>query len=296
MRPTHLPLSCCLLLAALIGTTALPATADTPSDTVLRIGQERYDPARFEALARALQANPRTALPASELPDTVIDSYVQSRLLAAQGRAHGLERDPEVAAQLQVHSDQVLANAERRRLMAAVVIDPARTRRYFDQHPGDFDEFHLRHILIAIPPGHASRDGTPRDQAQALARAQQLRQQLLDGADFASLAQHESDDGATAGDGGDLSPLFGRYLADEFSAAVRALTPGQVSAPVKSAAGYHLIRLEQRQVASFTQAQPMIEAQFRSDAVDAAVAELLRQHPVALDRHALATPSGQSAP
>lgn len=296
MHPTQLPrFSCLLALATLAATPAWSATPEPIAPPVLRIGQERYDADRFEALARALQANQHTALSGRELPDAVIQNYVQSRLLAAQARNEGLERDPQVAARLQVQTDQVLAEAERRRLMAAVAIDPTRTRAYFDRHPGDFDEFQLRHILIAVTPAHPSRDGTPRDDAQALALAQELHRQLLNGTDFAALARNQSDDDATAGDGGELSPLFGRYLADEFSAAVRALTVGEVSAPVKSAAGYHLIQLERRRVLSLAEAQPMIEAQFRSDAVDTALADLVRQHPVTLDRRALPAPSASPA-
>ena len=286
-----------MLLASLTSAAAASPSvgADASADTVLRIGQERYDSARFQALSRALQPDQRQPLPAAELPDALIQDYARSRLLAAQARAHGLQDNPQVAAQLQVHSDQILAEAERQRLMASAAIDPVTTRHYFDQHAGDFDEYHLRHILIAIPPGHNSRDGHRRNEAQALAHALELRQQLLDGADFADLAQRQSDDEASAGDGGEVSPMFGRYLAADFSAPVRALKPGEVSAPVRSAAGYHLIKLEQRNVASFAQAQPMIEAQLRSDAVDQAIAALLHQYPVQLDRRALSITPAPSA-
>lgn len=256
---------------------------------VLRIGQETYDAARFDALAQALQPPQRVAYSANDLPREVVDDYATSHLLAAQGRQHHLDRDPVVAARIRVQSDLILADAERRRIMAATPTDLARVRGYFDAHQGDFDEYHLRHILVAVPPHHASRNGVARSDAQALARAGELRQQLRQGADFSKLAAQVSDDETTAQEGGALSAMFGRYLADEFAPTVRALAPGDVSEPVKSQAGYHLIELEQRRVASFEAIRPVIEAQLRSEAIDETVARLKRQQPVQLDRSAPGT-------
>lgn len=106
------------------------------------------------------------------------------------------------------------------------------------QAGGSLDRYHLRHILIALP------SAPTKDQvAEAKAKADQLYQQLQDGADFAALAVKHSD-GQNALKGGDLGWLTANQLPDLFIDAISTLKPGQVTPPLKSASGYHLLKLE----------------------------------------------------
>lgn len=77
------------------------------------------------------------------------------------------------------------------------------------------------------------------------------------------VAQRESDDAATAPIGGELSSMFGVYVADEFIGTVRELAIGEVSKPTRGRDGYHLIRLEERHAADFDMAKPLVEEQLR---------------------------------
>lgn len=135
----------------------------------------------------------------------------------------------------------------------------AAARRQFGACPWAYDEYRLRHIFVAVGPNSGSK--MQRSEAQALARARALRHELDVGADFERLAQRESDDAATASLGGELSSIFGVYLADEFLAAVRGLAVGEVSAPTRGPEGYHLIRLEERHAATFDTARALIREQ-----------------------------------
>jgi peptidyl-prolyl cis-trans isomerase SurA len=101
--------------------------------------------------------------------------------------------------------------------------------------------YHARHIVI--PP-----EGEPTDDAWNAARdrTEQLRTQLQQGAEFAELAKRFSRDGSAA-DGGDLGMLHRGELAPAIETEILALTPGAVSAPVRTAMGYHLFKLEAKQ-------------------------------------------------
>ena len=73
--------------------------------------------------------------------------------------------------------------------------------------------------------------------------AQNIHQQLRDGADFSQLAKLHSDDTASAADGGDLG-YFGRGMMDgDFESAAFALRPGQMSNVVQSPFGFHIIKV-----------------------------------------------------
>ena len=91
------------------------------------------------------------------------------------------------------------------------------------------------HILLEI------NDQRDREATQKL--AQELRQQLLAGADFASLAAEYSDDIGSAEQGGDLGFSTGDAFPEAFEQALAALSVEQISEPVETEAGIHLITL-----------------------------------------------------
>lgn len=99
---------------------------------------------------------------------------------------------------------------------------------------------HLAQILVAVPENSSAEQ-----ERQLLARAEQLRKQLQEGADFEQLARRVSDAPDKQGGGslGLRSP--DRYPA-LFVDASRFLTVGQVSAPLRSGAGFHLLKLLER--------------------------------------------------
>jgi peptidyl-prolyl cis-trans isomerase SurA len=104
---------------------------------------------------------------------------------------------------------------------------------------------HARHILLRTNAGLTERE--------AAARLEDLRDRVVRGqAEFAALAREYSQDGS-AKDGGDLgwaSP--GRYVP-EFEEVLDALAPGEISHPVVSRFGVHLIQLMGRREAKLTQ-------------------------------------------
>ena len=89
---------------------------------------------------------------------------------------------------------------------------------------------------------------TDLDELDVLERMSELRAEILAGLDFAEAARQESDDFMTAQKGGDLG-FFGRGVMDTlFTETAFALEPGEVSEPVRTTFGYHLIRTEEKTV------------------------------------------------
>ena len=100
------------------------------------------------------------------------------------------------------------------------------------------EQVHARHILISVP-----QDAAPGDDQIALAKAISITQQLKDGADFAALAAQYSDDTSNAASGGDLG-FFGKgQMVAEFENAAFALAVDEISEPVRSQFGYHIIQV-----------------------------------------------------
>lgn len=127
-------------------------------------------------------------------------------------------------------------------------VDEATLKAEYDREVAalkDKVERHAAHILIET--------NTQRDDAQAQALVASIAQKLQAGEDFAKLAAQYSDDVGSKGNGGDLGVSGGDTFPPQFEAALAKLSVGQVTGPVKSESGYHLIKLVGQQVA---EAQP----------------------------------------
>lgn len=109
------------------------------------------------------------------------------------------------------------------------------------------------HILISL---------TDRTQAEAQARANQVVARLQAGEEFGALAKEYSDDESNAGQGGELGYFMRKQMVKPFEDAVFAMTePGEISAPVETQFGYHIIRFNKRRPErqlSFEEAKPQI--------------------------------------
>jgi peptidyl-prolyl cis-trans isomerase SurA len=104
-----------------------------------------------------------------------------------------------------------------------------------------------RHILLRTTPQLSSSD--------AIARMKAIRKQIIDGqASFAQAARQYSEDGSGAR-GGDLGWTAPGQFVPEFEKALLALQPGQISEPVVSRFGVHLIQLIERREVQLTDAQ-----------------------------------------
>lgn len=116
-------------------------------------------------------------------------------------------------------------------------------RQYYDAHEGEFNkgkEIHARHILFRV-----DQDAEEEAVNQAKAKAEELLQQLKEGADFAELAKEHSEDPGSGKEGGDLGFFNKGMMIPEFEQAAFALAPGEISDPVRTSFGFHLIKVEE---------------------------------------------------
>lgn len=130
---------------------------------------------------------------------------------------------------------------------------------------------HARHILIRVNEVNS--------QQEVLRRLQDLRQRLENkAADFADLARQYSVDGS-ASKGGDLGWAYPGDMVPEFERAMDALKPGEISEPVESPFGWHLIQVLERrtQQASAERVRVMARDAVRERKTDAAYQDWLRQ-------------------
>ena len=108
--------------------------------------------------------------------------------------------------------------------------------QYRDSIPAQPEAVKLAHILLNIEPSEQVEDSVK-------ALAEDLRQRVLDGADFAAISAQFSSAGAGAG-GGDLGWVSREDVVEDFARAAFNLAPGDISGVIRTQFGYHVIKSE----------------------------------------------------
>jgi peptidyl-prolyl cis-trans isomerase D len=139
-------------------------------------------------------------------------------------------------------SDKTVSDAD----VKAFLADPAHKaeiQKYFDAHALDYnlkERVKARHILLLVDDKNSDKDVSE--------KAKALRAKVNTG-NFAKIAEKESQDPGSAKKGGDLGSFERGRMVPQFEEAAFALKPGEISAPVKSDYGYHIIYVEQHEPA-----------------------------------------------
>ncbi len=179
-----------------------------------------------------------------QLKQALVKRWVEITLLALAAKDAGLDKDPKVKARLEEVTRQILAQAYlEQKLKETAKVDEKELKAYYEKHREKFQEpeaVRARHILIEVP-----QNATPAQEKEALAKAQKIRERILKGEDFAKLAKEYSADPGTKDRGGDLGFFTRGQMVKEFEKAAFNLKPGEVSEPVRTPFGYHLIKVEE---------------------------------------------------
>lgn len=174
----------------------------------------------------------------------------------------------------QVRVEYVTLTAES--LLAQIPLDAAEVRKYYDAHRAQYEireEREASHILIATA---ATAGAEAKQKARAL--AEEIHKQLKqDPARFAELAKQHSQDPGSAAKGGDLGYFPRGTTPKAFEDAVFQLKVGEISPPVESVDGFHIIRLtgvRGGQTRSLEQVQGEIEIELKKQRAGRKFAEI----------------------
>jgi len=269
------------------GPPSSPAAAETnvaPDAVVLTIGDQKMTRAEFELLLAALAQNGHpAATPAAKRQ--VAEQYGELETMAQEARKRKLDQNPEVKQMMSVQGDSFLANTLAKRVADDSHFTDLDLRSYYDSHKSEFDEAKGSHILIrfkgsAVPLKPNQKELTPEE---ALAKAQDIRKKIIAGGDFAALAKTESDDTASAVKGGELGAFKHGQMVGPFDQAAFSIPVGEVSEPVKTQFGYHIIKITSRSTVPFEEAKPQIEKELKPKLAKEALEKVKAETPVTLN-------------
>jgi peptidyl-prolyl cis-trans isomerase C len=285
-----------LLVSLAAGTAGAQASSDDP--VLVENGPVKVYRSDYEAELLKIPADVRAGFANNQkrISDLLTRLLVQ-KSLAAQPETRALARTPETAVRIRLEAERVLAqlrleDVEKR---AGAEFDArrgqmeSRARELYLAERSKFDvpeQVSASHILFDLKK-HT------REEARRLAEAARAR--VLAGEDFNAVAKAVSEDPSAASNAGKLGWFTRAEMDPSFADAAFALKkPGDVSEPVLSSFGWHVIKLEERKAAvqrSFEQVRDLVFAEMRKRYVDeqreAAIAAVRDDPHVKINRNAV---------
>jgi len=246
------------LLSALLAVAAGAQAAENKAVALVNgaaIPQARMD---MRLKAAAQQGQPDSP----ELQKAIRDDLINLEVISQAAAKSGLDKQPEIMQQLELARQSILAGA--------FVQDYVKTHPVGDDVlKQDYEamkarvgnkEYKLSHILLENE-----------DDAKKVAA------QLKKGAKFAKVAKAKSKDPGSADKGGDLGWSVPANFVQPFAEAASKLAKGQISAPVQTQFGWHVIKLEdtrELKVPTFEEMKPNLEKRKQQESVQKVIAEL----------------------
>jgi len=211
-------------------------------------------------------------------------------LLAGEAAKKGMDQTPKFKKQMELMRENALAGAFFNDVMPTLVGE-ADIKKYYDEHKNQFERVTARHILVPIGGDKNYTDD------QARIRADEIKKRLdAKPDDFAAIAKTESADPGSKDDGGDLPPFPRGQMVKEFDEAAFTLPIDQISNPIKTRYGYHIIQVKKREIPALDDVEEDITEQLRPQKLDAMVEDLKKKNPTALDEAFFGPPQPTAQP
>jgi peptidyl-prolyl cis-trans isomerase C len=248
-----------------------PTAAASADPVIMSAGSVTVHKSEFEAALKTLPAEYQSMLSQPAGRKQFADDFLRMRLLASEGAKAGLQNDPEVVNQLNLMRENLIATAELKKIESGITVTDADVQKAYADNAAQYEQVKARHILIAPKGSPAAQPGKELTDEQAKAKAEDLRKQIVAGANFEELAKKESDDSGSGARGGDLGSFNRGQMVPEFDQAAFAAKVGEVTPVVKTQFGYHIIKVEARDKTPLEQVRPTIEKNLKQTKLHAAL-------------------------
>ena len=212
-----------------------------------------------------------------------LDELIKRELVYQDAKKMKLDKDPEYLEKVKDFEKMTLISLIlKKEVEEKAKVDDAEVKEFFDKNADKFTigtQLRASHILVDTE-----------DQAK------KIRERIRKGESFAKLAETLSKDKGSASKGGDIGYFGSGQMVPEFERAVMGLKINEVSEPVKTRFGYHIIQLtdvKKGETASFEQSKEAIKKQLLAEKqkslIDSYIATLMKQANIKKNEDALAS-------
>jgi peptidyl-prolyl cis-trans isomerase SurA len=188
------------------------------------------------------------------VPDAEVDSNTKRRMDAIMAQAGNSPEDLEIKFgktldQIQIElrdqiREQMVVGKMEEKVSEGISVTPAEVKKFFSKIPKDSLPYFSASVEVAQIVKVAKVSEA--QEAETKRQLMDIRNQILEGGDFAKLAKKYSVDPSVVGNNGDMGMVGRGQMVPEFEAASFKLKPGEISMPVKTQYGFHIIQLIER--------------------------------------------------
>jgi peptidyl-prolyl cis-trans isomerase C len=246
------------IAVVLVWSSALAADSEAQG---VKVNGKEIPASRIDAVVRSQIAQGRPDTP--ELRKTIREELINREILAQEAQKKGLDKQPDVAAQLEFTRQEVLFNAYLRDYLKANPITEDAMKKEFERVKTQLPakEYKAHHILV-----------DKEDDAKGLIA------KIKKGASFEKLASENSKDQGSKGKGGELDWSPSERYVKPFGDALAKLKKGQMTdPPVQTQFGWHIIRLDDERatkVPVYEEVKPQLTQMMQTQTIQKLVADL----------------------
>ncbi len=269
-------------------TVAQPAKPAGPTDPIVfTVGSKTLTRNQFEEFFKGLPPNVKSDL-GGDTPEArrrIAQQIAEVISFGEEARRLRLDQNAASRIQLFLQEQNALASVLYNHLLEANKPGEDSIKAWYDAHKGDYENAKARHILVRFQGSQVplKKDQKDLTDAEALEKAKSLRERLSKGEDFAALAKAESDDAGSGAQGGDLGSFGRGRMVPVFEQAAFTLPINEISQPVKSQFGYHLIQVQERTAQPLDGVKADIEKRLRTEGARKAMEAIRASAKPALD-------------
>ena len=203
----------------------------------------------------------------NETKTRMVDNMVTEELFIMEAEKTGITKDKEFATSLERARRQLLAQRYLQKTIQPKLTD-ANVKAFFDKNKVRYsqDEVRASHVLV-----------------KSEAEAQEVYQKAKAGEDFEVLAKKYSKDPSAAQNMGDLGFFTRSRMVPQFAEAAFSMKPGEISHPVKTPFGYHIIKVVEKKEGKpvkFEEVKEQVRGDFQSDSINELIASLKKSNKV----------------
>ncbi|MCK9294084.1 MAG: peptidylprolyl isomerase [Desulfobulbaceae bacterium] len=258
------------------------------NDEVLaQVGDSRLTSSRLDMMIDLMPPQIQVMLRSNDqMRKELINRWVDISLIVQEARAAKIDQEPLIKLKIEEMKNRVLVETLiSQRIDTQTPVPEEEVAAYYEKHSSEFEQgeqVQAQHILIRLAP-----DAGAADKEKARKTIEMIQDKLKNGESFATLAEQFSEDPGSKSKGGSLG-YFGRgQMVKEFEDAAFATEPGQISPPVQTNFGWHLIHVLDKkapQKLPLEQVSKEIAARLKADrnekALEKLIEELKSKYPV----------------
>ena len=256
-----------------------------PDRVVIQVGDIKLTAGQIDQILEAYPENQRVYANGPGR-NQFIEQVVRVLLLSEEGKRRKLTETEAYKNQVMYSVAGILASHTDEDIKRSTRGDEALLKAYYESHKSEYEQIRARHILIRMQGSPITLSAGQKDltDAEALAKALEIRQKIVEGKDFADLARAESNDSGSSSKGGELGFLKPGQTVPSFEEAAFALPVGEISPPVKTTYGYHLIQVEEKKpTRTFEELRPELERNLEAETSRKFLADLKAKTKIVID-------------